>query len=467
MRTDAKYCVIGAGAAGLAAAKTFKQRGIEFDCLERAQDLGGLWNAATSSGIVYDSTHLVSASWTSGFDDFPMPEINYPDYPSATLVLQYFRDYAHHFDILQHIQFSTAVERVTANADGTWDVAVANETMPRRYKGVVVANGHHNVPRLPTYPGRFDGRIMHSRDYKTNAQVRDQRVLIVGAGNSACDIVRDAAHASTAKVTLSMRRGTWFVPKYLLGFPTGDVINTAEFLPLPRIIKRYLFQATLWVLQGPPERYGLPKPTHAIDAAHPTMSDEIPRLSAHGRISVRPEISHYDGPEVVFKDGQRETFDLIVFATGYQIVMPFLDDNTVFDEAGRSRLFLNVAHPAHNTLFFTGLVQANGSIWRLADYQSRLIANAIIATDHAPNEAQAFWSRVRNSRPGLPKLSVVASDRHTLEANFFDYRRILLAEIKRFRTAGGMVVEHDPVDVAAQYPGTSQHHRANLSVAAE
>jgi dimethylaniline monooxygenase (N-oxide forming) len=243
---------------------------------------------------------------------------------------------------------------------------------------------------------------------------------------------------------MSMRRGTWFVPKFLVGFPTGDVLWTVEKLPLPRVVKRYLFQASLWVLQGPPERYGLPKPKHAIDAAHPTMSDDVPRLAAHGRIEIKPDIAHVDGHDVVFTDGSRETFDVVIFATGYKIAMPFLADDMVFDASGRSRLFLNVAHPHHEGLFFAGLVQANGSIWRLAEAQSRLIANAIIASDHAPAEAHAFRARVRAAAPGLPKMRAVRSERHTLEANFFDYQRRLRAEAKRFRTADGMRLEHEP-----------------------
>ena len=67
-----------------------------------------------------------------------------------------------------------------------------------------------------------------------------------------------------------------------MGFPTGDVLSTVELFPLPRLVKRWLFQASLWLLQGPPSRYRMPDPDYAIDQAHPTMTDEIPRLVAHG-----------------------------------------------------------------------------------------------------------------------------------------------------------------------------------------
>jgi cation diffusion facilitator CzcD-associated flavoprotein CzcO len=451
------YCIIGAGSSGLAVAKNFKTRGIPFEVLEREQDLGGLWNIATPSGIVYDSTHLVSAKTSTGFDDFPFPDENFPEYPSHDVVLNYFRAYAEKFGLTDHIRTGVTVEHITPRPDGTFDVNIKGEPVARRYAGVVLANGHHDTPRTPHYAGGFAGDIMHSRDYKSVRQVRDKRVLVVGAGNSACDIIRDAAHGSGAKIVMSMRRGTWFVPKFLLGFPTHDVVSHVEMLPLPRAVKRFLFQASLWVLQGPPERYGLPKPAVAIDAAHPTMSDDIPRLAAHGRLIVKPEISHYEGQNVVFSDGTREAIDLIVFATGYKITFPFLDDGIAFDSTGRCRFYLNTAHEQHRNLYSAGLIQANGSIWRLADYQGQIIANAIIADRLMPNVAETFRQKQTSGVSGMPKGHFVASERHTLEANYFDYRAALKRAIRSFGRVrkldfGGGRAVAIPVDVAPATP---------------
>src|SRR4026207_276571 len=89
-----RYCIIGAGASGLAVAKNFVQRGIPFACLEREQDIGGLWNIATPSGVVYESTHLVSSISSTGYDELPMLDEDYPEYPSHARVLGYFRGLA-------------------------------------------------------------------------------------------------------------------------------------------------------------------------------------------------------------------------------------------------------------------------------------------------------------------------------------------------------------------------------------
>ena len=105
-----KYCIIGAGASGLAVAKNFVERGIPFDCLEREQDIGGLWNIATESGIVYETTHLVSSISSTGFDDLPMLDEDYPEYPSHDRVLGYFRDYIAKFGLAPHIEFGKPVD---------------------------------------------------------------------------------------------------------------------------------------------------------------------------------------------------------------------------------------------------------------------------------------------------------------------------------------------------------------------
>ena len=419
-----KYCIIGAGSSGLATAKNFRARGIPFEVLEKAGDIGGLWNIGTPSGVVYETTHLVSSAKSTGFDDYPLPNATdgAPAYPSHERVLNYFRSYADTFDLMDHILLNAAVTRAEPGADGTWRVLIAGEAEPRRYAGVIVANGHLAEPRMPDIPGSFTGEYIHSRRYKSPRQLRDKRVVVIGGGNSACDIVSDAAH-NGAEVTLSLRRGYWFVPKYLLGFPTYDAVQFLERVPFPRALRRRIYGVSHLLLFGPNRRYGLPQPDYPIDAAHPTMSDEIPRLAAHGRIKVKPAIRNFSGRRVVFEDGSSVEADLVIAATGFHARMPFLDRTTAFDDRNRARFFENVFHQEHENLFAAGLIQANGSIWRLADYQSQLIASYLVAKRTRP-EAVNFIDAARR-RAALPVGHFVQSERHNLEANYFDYRRKL------------------------------------------
>jgi len=153
-----KVCIIGAGSSGLAAAKTFAERGIPFDCLERENDIGGLWNEATETGVVYDTTYLVSSRRYTGFEDYPMPE-DYPTYPSHREAMAYLRDYAQTFGILDRIQFNTTVESVERTDEG-WLVADR-----RQHASAPLPRPRHRQrsPRHPACP-KHPGQI-HRRDH--------------------------------------------------------------------------------------------------------------------------------------------------------------------------------------------------------------------------------------------------------------------------------------------------------------
>ena len=169
---------------------------------------------------------------------------------------------------------------------------------------------------------------------------------------------------------------------------------------------------------------------------------------AHGDLIIKPEIASYDGNRVLFKDGTAETIDTIVFATGYQPVIPFIDESLVFAPDGRPRFLLNAVHPEHEGLFAAGLAQANGSMWRLADYQGQLIANLIVAGKHAPERARRFRQMLA-SGGGLGGRTFVASDRHRLEVNYYDYRRLLKRLLRRFGPVRTMKLDGGSVELGA------------------
>ena len=90
-----RYCIIGAGACGLAVAKTFAEQGIPFDCFEALGDVGGIWNP-DSPHVVYGSTYLNSSKKLSRYPDYPFPE-EWPHYVSRAQAQEYLRAYAREF----------------------------------------------------------------------------------------------------------------------------------------------------------------------------------------------------------------------------------------------------------------------------------------------------------------------------------------------------------------------------------
>ncbi|HEX6808850.1 MAG TPA: NAD(P)/FAD-dependent oxidoreductase, partial [Gemmatimonadaceae bacterium] len=188
--TEDRYCIIGAGPSGLATAHEFQRAGIAFDAIERHHDVGGIWDMQNPGTPMYDSAHFISSRTQSAFDHFPMPA-DYPDYPSRTRILEYLRAYADQDGIRSRITFDTTVTRATP-VDGGWDVELASGEH-RRYRGVVCAVGNNWNPVDASYPGHFDGEMYHSSRYKSATSLAGKRVLVVGGGNSGCDIACDAA----------------------------------------------------------------------------------------------------------------------------------------------------------------------------------------------------------------------------------------------------------------------------------
>lgn len=221
--TKEKWLIIGTGFSGLGLAGALKRHAIPFDAIEKQDKVGGNWYSG-----VYNHVHILSSRATTEFKDFPMPN-SYPDFPSGPQMCQYLKSYAQYFGLEKHIEFKTECKlaRPIKGESGPykdnylWEVHLSNGEK-RIYKGIICCIGHHWSKRIPKYPGQetFSGTIIHSKDYKNNDIFVNKKVLVVGGGNSACDINVEAARFAQ-ETHSSMRRGYWFLPRTLFGVPFG------------------------------------------------------------------------------------------------------------------------------------------------------------------------------------------------------------------------------------------------------
>ncbi len=429
-RGDA-VCVIGAGSSGLAAIKNLRERGFSVDCYERETDIGGAWNWRHDRSPMYGSTHLISSKPMTQFPDFPMPD-DWPDYVSHHKLLAYFRRYADHFDLKQHIWFGTEVHRLEPVGDGRWHVMIrpqgSGALRVLRYAAVVIANGHNWHPKQPEYPGlsRFAGRTMHAAAYKDPAVLRGRRVLVVGSGNTGCDIAVEAAQQG-ATVWHSTRRGYWLTPKYTLGRPADQVADGIARLRLPLRLRQWLMQTALRATVGDPARYGLPKPDHRIFETHPIVNSQLLYHLGHGQITPRPDIAEFDVDRVEFTDGSTANPDLVVFATGYRPRFEFVDAGHLnADPDGRPRLHLHVFTPRHEGLFVAGLIQSDSGQFPLVHWQTVLIAEWLRACTGTPAKAKAYWPQVSiGAQRGWSQAKPVNTSRHWFEVGHHRYLRAL------------------------------------------
>ena len=424
-----RVCVIGAGASGIAMSKALHERGIPFDCFELSDRVGGLWVYRNSNGVSssYNSLHLNTSRSRTEYSDFPMPA-SFPDFPRHDHLATYFDSYVDHFGFRDRIRFQTGVRHVRREG-GVFQVMVSTgETL--EYDAVAVANGHLWDPRWPepAFPesDAFTGEQIHSHEYKHESQLAGKRVVVLGMGNSAMDIVVDASYHAESTV-LATRRGAHIVPKYLFGRPM-DTVFASEWVPAR--VRWALASILLRLEMGRLEQYGLPKPDHRFGQAHPTISGRLLDRLAHGAITVKPSIAALEGDRVRFTDGTELETDMIVYCTGYKFTFPFFDENFVSAPGNEIGLYRNIFHPAIPGLYFVGLVSVLGAVMPIVERQSQLIADHLTGVYALP-AADTMRGEIERRRRAMVR-RYVTSRRHTVQVDFDDYLR----ELRWERRAG-------------------------------
>jgi hypothetical protein len=369
METDDRQLVIGAGFIGLGIAQALKAAGIPYDQVDQSDRIGGNWYHG-----VYKTAHIISSRKITQFSHFPMPA-DYPDFPSARQVLDYLNAFAEHFDLLRSIELNRTVTWVEPVAQNRWQVSFADGTQ-RIYKGVIICNGHHWCKRFPQFEGDFQGEILHSKDYQQPEQLYGKKVLVIGGGNSACDIAAEAARVGE-KCVLSWRESVWLIPKTFAGVPVPDLIAWW----MPEWFQRLTAYAIIRLTFGRHEDYGLSKPKYRIFEKHPTLNNEVPYYIKHGRILPKPAVRRLDGWEVEFVDGTRERFDSIVCGTGYYVAYPFLPQQLQRIQGAVVKCYGGSFLDDYKGLTFVGWGQARGGVGSLISAYGPLFARCLKLQD--------------------------------------------------------------------------------------
>ncbi len=456
-----RVCIIGAGSSGLIAAKILRERGLPFDCYELGSEVGGLWRYENDTGRspAYASLRTNTSRDRTGYACYPMPAGESP-YPHNSELARYFDAFTDNFGLRDSIAFRTEVVRVAPKSGtGSYEVTVRSretgEETTHRYGAVLVASGHHWDPSWPRFRGSrcargeavpggtgragdFNGVEIHSHAYRSPehpVSVAGRRVLVVGIGNSACDIVCETAGVA-GRALLSTRQGAHVLPKYLFGRPLDHWI-TPLTSRLPIRVQTALIGTLVRLAQGNQVRRGVPRPPHRLGQEHPTISQDLTKLVGEGRIAVKPNVERLAGDEVHFVDGTAETVDVVIYATGYRVAFPFLDSGFLPSlEAGgiasknRLPLYLHVVPPERVGIYFLGLIQPLGAIPPLAEAQAEWVADLLEGVVQRPTREEMrtaidaserrLWSRFVESR------------RHTMEVEAYPYLRA----IKRARIEG-------------------------------
>jgi len=303
--------IIGASISGLAAAACLQKRGVSCTIIEKADRVAAPWHGH------YDRLHLHTNKAASH-----LPMLKFPGsvgkYPSRVEVIAYLEEYRRKMGIEPRF----GLEALSAvRQDGSWVVETSSGVIRCRF--LVMATGAYGQPRRVDFEGieSFPGPVLHSSEYKTGAVFAGQRVLVVGFGNSACEIAIDL-YEQGAQPCMSVRGAVNVVPRDVLGVPILTLSLGLSIFP-PRLADA-LSAPLVRMLTGDITALGLRRmpygPLEQIrrDGKAPVLDIGTIRHIRKGHIKVCGGIASIEGKRVVFLDGRSEAFDAIVAGIGYE-----------------------------------------------------------------------------------------------------------------------------------------------------
>ncbi|XP_075038594.1 flavin-containing monooxygenase 5-like [Mixophyes fleayi] len=439
-----RIAVIGAGSSGLPAIKCCLDEGLEPTCFERSEDIGGLWRfkevPEDGRASIYNSVIINTSKEMMGYSDYPIPE-DYPNYMHNSKVLSYFRQYAEHFHLLKYIQFKTSVCNIQKRPDfittGQWDVVTETEGKQQThvFDAILVCTGHHTNANLPlhSFPGieNFRGKYFHSRDYKSADPFKDKRVIVVGIGNTAVDLVVELSTVAK-QVFLSTRRGAWLLNRVCdNGFPLDVVLFTRFYSILqdafPSLANNYLEKKLNSRVDH--ENFGL-KPQHRVLSQHPTISDDLPNRIISGKVLVKTNVKRFTETDAIFEDGSVEKdIDFVIFATGYSFSFSYFDDSVIKVENNEVPLYKMVfpPHLEKPTVACIGYVQPIGAIMPVAEIQARWATRVFKGLKQVPPMNEMI-AEINKKKQDLQK-RYVKSERHTIQVDYVLYMDEIAEEI--------------------------------------
>ena len=444
MNDLSKWCVIGAGPSGLTALKNLLQCNIQAECLEREDDLGGNWYFGSSTSRVFESTRLISSKSLTEFTDFPMPR-EWAAYPDHRQCLNYLHRYSGHFGLRDHILFQKSVAHITPLQHDRmrkgWRIELEDGTT-RNYAGLIFASGHNHEPRIPDVVSTFSGPVFHAADYKSPDvpyTLKNRRVLVIGGGNSGCDIAVESSHHA-ATTFHSTRRSYHVLPRLFMGRPSDLRGERLLKMGMPLWLRRAISRRAIARTIGLPEEHGLPYPDHRLWETHPVINENLYERIHCGALHPVPDVTKFEGNTAVFTDGRHEHIDVVIAATGYKLTFPSISALEQKTRHSVPELFMHFLHPEENDLAVVGMIQPDSGQWGITDLQSQVVARMILA-DRTTSQAKIWLRKQRQILPRERSIQYVDSPRHALEVEHFSYSK----KLKKLIDGMNRRLRHAPV----------------------
>jgi cation diffusion facilitator CzcD-associated flavoprotein CzcO len=298
--------VIGAGPAGLASAYHLGKLGLgrrDFIVLDRSPQAGGAWQFRWPS-LTLSTVNRIHDLPGLGFGDTIGEGAEQVE--AAVAVPRYFAAYERQFDlpVLRPVEVKVVCERGDR-------FRVETDRGVFSARGIINATGTWETPYIPEYPGqdRFTGRQLHTRDYRTADEFRGQRVVIVGGGISAIQLLDEISRVAAT---------TW-VTRRPVEFRDGPFDQEAGRAAVKLVENRV--------------RAGLP-PTSVVSVTGLRMTPAIAAMQARGVLHRRPMFSEITETGIRWPDGNAQRADVILWCTGFRSSLDHLAPLLLREESG-------------------------------------------------------------------------------------------------------------------------------------
>ncbi|CBI20984.3 unnamed protein product, partial [Vitis vinifera] len=292
---------------------------------------------ADMSATTYDRLKLHLPKQFCELPLYRFPE-DFPKYPTKQQFISYMESYASHFSI--HPRFKQQVQRAYFDPScKLWKVQTQDFEYISRW--LIVATGENAEPLIPEILGleRFRGRVVHTSVYKSGSDFRNQRVLVVGCGNSGMEVSLDLCRYN-ASPHIVVRNTVHVLPREMFGLSTfGVAMALLKWLPL-RLVDKFLLLVANFTL-GNTDHLGLRRPkTGPIELKNATGKTPVLDVGAlsqikSGKIKVMEGVREITRNGAKFLDGQEKEFHSIILATGYKSNVPsWLKSGDFFTQDG-------------------------------------------------------------------------------------------------------------------------------------
>jgi dimethylaniline monooxygenase (N-oxide forming) len=380
-----KACVIGSGVFGIAAGREIARAvpDCELHWISVDPEAGGLWSASSNRSRVYDSLYLNTSRQRSAFTGTVIEADPSVHFVHHSCYAAYLREVAAGCAAAER-HWECLVTSVTSQPDGSWRLHwQTREGRPceEGFDAVVDATGHSTEPLGPKVPAadHLAYEYRHSASYKNVEPYCGKRVLVIGSGASAVDIVCDLVPVAS-HVAISIGSPKWFLPKTFLGQPIDHSSDSWwQHAPVLGRLAAGVAESVVHRVVGRYRSYGLEDPATRLSDSIPVLSDHFLGYLSHGRVQVHGRVAALEQTSVVFADGTADKFDVVVAATGFRDSSPHLPGR-VQSSLARGNLGLGLEVPGFAGLFLMNRFRCGDAAVRCAEVQASAIARALLNT---------------------------------------------------------------------------------------